>query len=319
MPELFHIVLPIFMLIAIGYGVIVTGLVEASAGQAISKFVFTIPLPLLMFRSMATSDVGGREPWSLWIAYFTCFFLVWMLAMLATRYLFKREGSVLAVAGISSGFSNLVLLALPVVNGVFGEDELFPLLMLISVHLPVTMLSSSLLVEWYGRDEGGKLNLAAVLWKVIKGLARNPLIIAVVTGSMWGLIGWDIPIYASLVIDKITPIAVPLALISMGMGMRDYGLRGDIIPGIVLGLIKIVVFPALFLLITSTILPLPNEWVAVIVLGAASPTGVNAYLLANHFGVGHRLSANTITLSVLMSLATLPFWISIARSIMPPA
>ncbi|SNY90828.1 hypothetical protein SAMN04515647_1001 [Cohaesibacter sp. ES.047] len=319
MSELFQIVLPIFMLIALGYGLIMSRLIEMDAGKSISKFVFTVPLPLLMFRSMATSDIGGREPWSLWLAYFLCFFVVWVLAMLAIRYLFGRKGSVLAVAGVSAGFSNLVLLAIPVVSGVFGEDELFPLLMLISVHLPVTMTVSSILVEWYGREEGETLKLGAALLKVVKGLARNPLIIAVVGGSLWRVSGLDIPLYASLVIDRVIPVAVPLALISMGMGMRDYGLKGDILPGIVLGLIKIMVFPALFLLVTTFLVPLPAEWTAVIVLGAASPTGVNAYLLANHFGVGHRLSANTITLSVLMSLATLPFWISVARSIMEGA
>jgi predicted permease len=42
---------------------------------------------------------------------------------------------------------------------------------------------------------------------------------------------------------------------------------------------------------------------------AACPTGVNAYLLAEQFEVGHGIAANSITLSVLMAFVAFPFWL----------
>ncbi len=316
MADIVLIVFPIFALIALGYGVVIIGLVPQDIGAALSKFVFTIPLPLLLFRSLATNDVAGQAPWPLWGAYFLCLFTVWTLGMVLVRTLFKREGSALAVAGISGGFSNLVLLGIPIITGVYGEEALFPLLMLLTVHLPVAMLASSILVEWYGREEGKALNVGAALLNVGKGLIKNPIIVGIFAGGLWSLTGLGIPEVSSVVIDKIVPVTVPLALMSMGMGMRKYGLSGDILSGFVLAILKTMLFPALFLLVVYTIIPLPVEWVAVILLGAACPTGVNAYLLAEHFGVGHRIAANTITLSVLMGLVTLPFWISISHQIL---
>ena len=315
MLDLLVIVFPVFALIALGYGLIMSGLIEKDVGSALSKFVFTVPLPLLLFRALATADIGGQSPWALWFSYFFCLFTMWALGMVVVRFVFGRKGSVLAVAGVSASFSNLVLLAIPLVASIYGDDALFPLLMVITLHLPLVMLASSLFVEWYGKEKGESLNLAGALANVGRGLIRNPLIIGIVAGGLWNLTGLPIPSMASLVIDKIVPVTVPLALIAMGMGMRDYGLRGDIIPGLTLALMKVMVFPALFLLVTHTILPLPPEWVAIAILGASSPTGVNAYLLANHFNVGHRLSANTITLSVLMALVTFPFWISVSHQI----
>ena len=188
--------------------------------------------------------------------------------------------------------------------------------MLLTVHLPVMMLLSSFMVELYGREPGEQLQVGAVLLKVGNGLLRNPIIIGILLGGIWGALGLPIPILASLVIDRITPITVPLALMAMGMGMREYGLRGDVLNGLVLALLKTMAFPSLFYLVTHSILPLPKEWIAVLLLGSASATGVNAYLLATHFGVGHRLSANTITLSTLACLITLPFWISVAHNVM---
>nr|WP_319514222.1 AEC family transporter [uncultured Cohaesibacter sp.] len=316
MLDIFNIVFPIFALIAIGYGLIFSGLIPKEAGAALSKFVFTVPLPLTMFRSLATANLSEQAPWSLWCAFFLCVFAMFGLGMLVTRFLFGREGSVLAVAGISSGFSNLVLLGIPVISAVFGEDSLVPLVMLLTIHLPIMTLLSSIMVEVYAREPGQALHFGAILLKVGKSLMRNAIILGILAGGVWGFIGLPIPELASGVIDRIVPVTVPLALMAMGMSMREYGLQGDVLNGLALAIIKTVAFPALFYLITATILPLPNAWTAVILLGAASPTGVNAYLLANHFGVGHRLSANTISLSVLVSLVTLPFWISVAHTIM---
>nr|WP_319391778.1 AEC family transporter [uncultured Cohaesibacter sp.] len=316
MLDIFNIVFPIFALIAIGYGLIFSGLIPREAGAALSKFVFTVPLPLTMFRSLATANLSEQAPWSLWGAFFLCLFVMFGLGMLVTRTLFGREGSVLAVAGISAGFSNLVLLGIPVISSVFGQDKLVPLVMLLTIHLPIMTLLSSVMVEIYAREPGQPLNFGAILLKVGKGLMRNAIIIGILVGGVWGFLGLPIPHLASAVIDRIVPITVPLALMAMGMSMREYGLQGDILNGLALAIIKTVAFPAMFYLVTATILPLPNEWTAVILLGAASPTGVNAYLLASHFGVGHRLSANAISLSVLVSLVTLPFWISVAHSIM---
>ena len=316
MADILLIVFPIFTLIGLGYGVVIIGLVPQDVGAALSKFVFTIPLPLLLFRNLATNDLTGQAPWPIWGAYFPCLFAVWILGMILLSVVFKREGKALAVAGISAGFSNLVLLGIPMITGVYGEDALLPLLMLLTVHLPAAMLVSSILVEWYDREEGKTLNIGAALVNVGKGLATNPIVVGIVAGGLWSLTGFDIPQVASVVIDKIVPVTVPLALMSLGMGMRKYGLSGDILSGFLLALMKTMLLPTLFLLITSTLVPLPAEWVAVILIGAACPTGVNAYLLAEHFGVGHRVAANTLTLSVLMGLVTLPFWISISHQIL---
>ena len=309
MPDIFSIVFPVFALIALGYGLVVSGILSLDVGDGLSKFVFTIPLPLLVFRALATSDVGSQTPWTLWLGYFFCAAIVWSAAMLVVRFGFGREGSVLAVAGLSATFSNLVLLGIPILTAIFGEVKLLPLLLLLTVHLPVMLLVSSVMVEWFGQGYGGRINWLEMIFNVAKGLATNPIIIGIVAGGIWGLFRLPIPDMASVVIDKIAPSAVPLSLMAMGMGLKKFGLRGNILPGFVLALLKMVALPALFWTVSHSFLSLPEEWMVVITIGAACPTGVNAYLAANHFGVGHGLAANTTTLSVLMGLVTLPFWI----------
>ncbi|MCT4657049.1 MAG: AEC family transporter [Cohaesibacter sp.] len=314
MVDIFSLVFPIFGLIAVGYVLVTSGILPLASGNALSKFVFTLPIPLLIFKALATSDPSAQSPWLLWLTYFGSVFVIWSLGMISVQLFFGRRGSVLVVAGISAAFSNLVLLGIPIVSGVYGDKGLVPLLLLLSIHLPIMMLTSSVLVEYYGtegEDPKAKRSWGAMIKRVALGLIQNPIIIGILSGGLWGIMGWPIPHLAGLVIDKIVPTAVPLALIAMGMGLKQYGLRGHIAPGFVLALLKTMAFPALLYVLVFWVMPMDPLWAGALVLGAASPTGVNAYLLADHFKVGHGLAANSITLSVLLGLITLPFWLTV--------
>lgn len=310
MVDIFSIVFPIFGLIALGYGLVTFGILPRSSGAALSKFVFILPIPLLIFRALATNDPTSYSPWALWATYFGGIFLVWVLSMGWVRFVFGRTGPVLVVAGISGAFSNLVLLGIPIVSGRFGDEGLVPLLLVLSVHLPIMMLTSTVLMEWYGRDEGAGLSWTRMLMRVGQSLGNNPIIWGIGLGGVWGVFGFPIPDLAMVMIDKIVPTAVPLALISMGMGLEKYGLRGNILPGFGIALFKTFAFPFLVFLLASYVFALPPVWASALILAASAPTGINAYLIADHFEVGHGVAANTITLSVLIGLFSLPFWIN---------
>jgi predicted permease len=313
MVDVFSLVFPIFGLIALGYGMVAIKLLPEGSGSILSKFTFMVPIPLLIFRALASNDPVSQAPWLIWISYFFCVAVIWTAAMLAVRWGFSRKGPALVIAGVSAAFSNTVLFGIPVVSGAFGDEGLVPVLILLSIHLPVMMLVTSAMVEGFAAKENGgglgQLDWWGMVKRVFFSLGKNPIIYGILAGGIWGVFGWPIPYLAGLVIDRVVPVALPLALISMGMGLRHYGLRGNIAPGFVLALLKVLAFPALCYWVTFFILPMDPLWAAAIVLVAACPTGVNAYLLAEQFEVGHGIAANSITLSVLMAFVAFPFWL----------
>jgi len=73
--------------------------------------------------------------------------------------------------------------------------------------------------------------------------------------------------------------------------------------------LKLLVQPALVLLLVRTIAPMPASWARVAVLAAACPTGVNAYLVAARFKTGEALASNAISLSTALAVLTISFWI----------
>ncbi|MEM6848577.1 MAG: AEC family transporter [Pseudomonadota bacterium] len=315
---LIDVVLPVFTFIAIGYALVKVGLLPGKIGDALGDFVFTVAIPALLFRSVATLSWPDVSPWPFWGAYFSAIAVVLVAGMVITQKLFGRERRAGVIGGMSTAYANLVVIGIALVRQAYGEAALTTLFMLIAIHLPVMMTVSAILIEFAeARDrkaDGSDSNnggLPKALRRVLISLVKNPLIIAVILGSIVQLSGVTIDGFPRTILDRIAEPATTLALISLGMALTQYGVSGNIQPAIALGIVKLLVFPALVYVMAAWVFGLPPLAVSVLVLGAACPTGVNAYLIANRFQTGKALSANAITLTTAVSLLTITMWLAI--------
>ena len=302
-------VIPIFALIAIGWAAVTAGLLKRDIGEAISDFVFRLAVPVLMFRTIATGDYSGGSPWSLWTAYFTGVVVVWTVAHLIATRLLDRDARIGVVAGVSAGFANNVFIGLPLVSHTLGEAGTAAISILLAVHLPVMMIAGTLAMQRAERMVTGTApqSIPALLATVLGNLARNPLVVGLACGILYRLAGLPLAGLPRIVVDQIAGIAGPAALLSMGMAMRKYGLSGNLTAAAVTSALKLFLLPAA-VYAASALVGLSPVWTAAMVLTASVPTGVNAYLIANHFGVGHGLASSTITLTTAFGVVTVSFW-----------
>ncbi len=109
------------------------------------------------------------------------------------------------------------------------------------------------------------------------------------------------------VIDQIAGMAGPAALISLGMALTKYPIRGNLRIAMTMTAFKLVLMPACVWL-TAHALGLSPAWTAALVLTSCVPTGINSWLLANRFGIGHSIAASTISISTLFGVLTVSFW-----------
>ncbi|KTQ97429.1 transporter, partial [Aureimonas ureilytica] len=104
-------------------------------------------------------------------------------------------------------------------------------------------------------------------------------------------------------------IAGPVALFAVGFSLPRYPIRGALrAPGVITAL-SLLIQPLVVFLVGSLILP--PLWLAVAVVAAASPTGVNAYLFATYFKTAEGLSATVIVVTTVVSALTLTAWIAV--------
>ncbi|GAB4516248.1 MAG: AEC family transporter [Roseibium sp.] len=305
------IVAPVFILIGIGYCLARFDVLSRSTSDALGQFVFLVALPVLVFRTLIGADLSAGVPFALWASYFLGVGFAWGLGSLIIRKGFGREARASAIGGISAAFANGLLVGLPLISAVYGEAGLVPLLLIISIHLAVmTILMAVAMERAASIDSGTKTPpLGQLLLQAGKSLAKNPLIVAIVLAFTWRLTHLEIPAVGEDVLERIAATALPLALLSLGMSMVQYGMRGNILPGLLLAVVKILVMPVVVFVAAVFVFKLPPLWTAVATLTASCPTGANAYIFANRYGTGHAMSANAITVTTLSAIVTASLWI----------
>lgn len=306
-------VLFIFGLVALGYISVVTGYVRAESGEALGEFAVGVALPLLLFRTMQSADFHGSAPWALWSTYFVGAALSWTAGHLLVTRIFGRDSRAGVVGGVSAAFSNTVLLGLPLIRGVYGEQGFEILALIVSVHLAVMLAASILAFAILENDPSRRVGPLGLLRSFLRKLVTNPLIIGIGAGLAWRLSGLPLPSLIGRFVDTLGGIAGPLALFSMGCGLRRYGLSGNVSPGLALAFLKLVAMPAVTLA-AAMVIGLPPLATQVAVVTAALPAGVNCYLIAIQFGTGQALASNTITVATAFGVVTLTAWIAILQA-----
>lgn len=310
---LLSIVVPVFCFIGLGYAIIRFGILGDRVGDAMADFVFTIAVPLHLFRAIGTLELPDIDPWPYWLSYFGGVAVEIALAIFIIRRVFHRDARVGVIAGMCASYSNIVMVGLPVVAQAFGPPGTVTVFLLIAIHLPVMMTTSAVMIEIAEVRDGNRsgVDIIGALKRVGKNLATNPFIIAILGGSLLRFSGLPLTGVPQTVIERVGDTAIPLALMALGMSLNKYGIKGAVLPAIAMSVLKLAVMPVVVFVLADWVFGLPPLAVAVAVISAACPTGANAYLIANRFQTGLALSANTITLTTAASVITMGFWLSI--------
>ena len=314
MDQIVEIVLPVFGLIALGYAAAWSGVLRRETGEALSDFVFIVAIPVLVFRTLANASFDGASPWGLWIAYFAVFTVMWVIGSATIRRVFGRDARAGVVAGISTAYGNTVLVGIPLALAAYGDAGAVVMALIIAIHLPVMMTASAILIGRAEQRDGVAADIPgaqALLRNLGVNLLRNPLIAALVLGALWNLVGVPLDGLPGVMVDRIADVASTLALVAMGMSLRNYGIRGHIRAGLVLAALKLLLMPALVLVATRYLVPMPTVWTKVAVIAAACPTGVNAYVVAARFRTGEALASNAITISTALAVVTMMLWLTV--------
>ncbi len=317
MSETLIIVVSIFGLIGLGYLSAWTKLLSSDVGEKLAEFVFALPIPLLIFNTLATAGPQGASPWRIWAAYFVPFAIVWAASHLMVVHLFKRDTRAGIVAGGSAAYSNSVLVGLPLVQVALGDAGMVFLIVVIAIHMPIFMVVSVLLNEWAlsADDRAAASTSRTDAWRRLGiTLATNPILIGIALGLLWRLTGLTIPRVAAAIIEPLALSAGPLALFATGVALVNYGMARQIRPAMAISALKLILLPGL-VLATAWAIGLPPIGIAAVTLIAASPTGVNVTMIAMRLGTGQALSSNTLVISTAAGVLTTSVWLIVVRTL----
>lgn len=300
-----QLVLPIFGLIALGYFSARVGFLNEAGVAGLDTFAFSIASPVLLFRALANTELPDLLPWGLWGSYYGGVLIVWALGGIAARHLLGRSPADSVIIGFGGGFSNTVMLGIPIILTAYGEEASVPLFFILAFHGLTVFTVATFLLETTKPRNGAHLSLPQILGESIKGVFRNPIILALGAGIVFGQTGLVIPGPLDVTLEMLARTAIPCALFVLGATLVRYEIRRSVGAASLVTGMKLIVLPIVVFGLSAFVFGLPPLWTKVAVTMAAMPTGVFCFILASRYQAAAGAASSAILMANVLGLVTL--------------
>jgi malonate transporter len=293
-----EIVAPIFAIVLLSFVLARAGVFSPAASDGLTRFMFYVAIPAMLFRTLATTELPVAIPWKYMFAFYGPSFAVFATGILISRYIFLWDRADQGIAAICGSYSNMVMLGFPLVIAAFGDTAAVPLFILLALQSTLIFPATTWVIEIYARDPAGTSS------SVLQSLARlflNPVILSLVLGVGFNLASLEISGPADRVLGSLAAAAPSVALFALGLGLAQYKFRGELESSITLTLLKCIVHPIL-VWVACWMLNIELLWTQVAVILAAMPTGINAFIFAHKYGTRVSIVTKSILLGTLFSI-----------------
>ena len=299
--------IPIFLMMLLGMLFRKLGWMDEVFAAKMNKFVFLVPLPVLLFEQLATVDFS--EVWDIKFILF-CFVVTAISITISTLIsLLWKDRSVKGEFIQATYRSSAALLGIAFIQNIYGTVGMAPLMIIGSVPLYNIMAVVVLSVFKPGNNSFDK----ALVKKTLKGIATNPIIIGIVVGFVWSALKLPMPLILHKTVSSIGATATPMGLMSMGATFEMKKATSKMKPTLVAVFMKLIGFCAIFLPVAA-MLGFRNEQLIAILVMLGSATTVSSFVMARNMGHEGTLSSGVIMMTTLLSAFTLTMWLDVLRS-----
>ena len=306
---LLDVILPVFVVIGLGYAMAKWGGMGEGAVDALMRFSQGIAVPCLLFRQISMLDLKTSFNLGLITSFYAGAFLCFAAGFFGAWKLFNRPLEEAVTTGFACMFSNSLLLGLSITERAYGTAALVGNYAIIALHSPMFYAFGITLMELV-RSHGLGLSARALTTKVVKAIFLQSLVIAITLGFVLNLIHLPLPGALDAATDMLGKAGLPTALFGLGGVLHRYRPEGD------KGLIALIVGVSLFLHPVVTyglgiLFQLDVASLRSATVTAAMPPGANAYLFAHLYAVGRRANASAVLIATGLSIVTAWVWLQI--------
>ena len=300
---LHHVALatPLFSLVLVGYVLMRFSGWSSAVSDSLSQFVFSVALPAMLFRLMSDSSKLPAVDARLLIAFFGGCLIVFVIGRLIAWKIFALDGVSQSVFALGGVFSNNVLLGLPLAKVALGDAAVPSVALVLVFNALILWTLVTVSVEW---ARHGSFSLHGFA-KTVRGVLTNPVVASILSGTLLGQTGWPLPDVIDVPLAMVGQAATPMALIALGMGLAEYGVRADWQISVAITAVKLVIQP-LFVWVLARLLGLPPMETQVVVLLSSMAIGANVYLMSRQFKVLEGPIASSLVLSTGLAAITTP-------------
>ncbi len=300
--------MPVFVVMLVGWILRQKGMLNAGFVNTADRFNFTVTLPVLLFRDIATMDIMKDFELKFFLycmaATFLCFVAIWISAEI-----FLKDKSMIGSFVQGSFRGSLAVLGIAFIQNIYGNAGLAPLMIVAAV--PLYNIFSVILLTLKGQEPEDKDKKGLEKKRILSafvGICTNPIILGIIAGLPFAIFHISVPGIVFKSLNNFANMATPLALIAIGAGFELHKTLGKINVAAAASMIKLILQPAVFLPVAVLLGFRGQAMVALLImLGApATPTG---YIMAKNMNNDSALASGIVVLSMLVSPVTITLWI----------
>lgn len=287
---------PVFVMLFVGALLRRLGWIDAAFIDTASSLVFRGTMPVLLFLSLLKADLDAalHPGLLLYFAFATTasFFLAWVWAL----WRCPQEERGIYVQGAFRGNNGIVGLALAA--SLYGDYGLSVGGVLASIAILIYNSLSAVILAIY--TPGAKTSPKAIL----KGIARNPLILGVVFSIPFALMQVKLPVWLQTSAESFARMTLPLALICIGGSLSWNAVRHHGHLALACTWLKMFWLPV-FGTLLALVFGFRGPDLGILFLYFACPTAAASFVMAKAINSNYELAAAIIVLTTLVSVVTM--------------
>lgn len=302
MLDVLNLALPFFGLIFLGYACGTWKRIPAAGLAWMNFFVIYIALPVLFYRILAKTPLEQVANPRFVAATTLATFLAFAAGFATTALIRRFPMPEATIAGLAAAYGNIGYMGPGLALATLGAEAAVPVALIFCFDNVLLFTLVPLLMAVSGTKGRGALQITK---EVVVRIALHPFIIATAAGVSAAALRLEPPTALDTLMSYLQNAAAPCALFTLGVtvALRPLGrIPTEILPVV---LIKLLLHPALVLVLLSALGPHSQDWTYTAVLMAALPPALNVFIMGRQYGSWVLQASAAILFGTLISVLSL--------------
>ncbi len=301
MEQIISVILPIFIILSVGYLSLRLNMLNTTHVQAIIQFIIKVSLPAFLLYALSTRSFDEIWQMPYFLGYLLGSLILFFSAYTLYRRFFKVPRHQAAVIGLGSSMSNTGFIGTAVLTLLLAQAAVPYLAMTLVIENIILLSLMLILIE--SSDQQDKA-LSTIILSTLQNLAKNPIILSIILGLICSVYTVQWPVSLELPLKSLASTASPLAIFVIGASLATLTIKDLSKDVLIVCAIKLLIMP---IVVTSIIYIMPGSTAKM----AYAALILSALPMATAFGIYGQLngiaeqSVASVMLSTLLSLVSI--------------
>ena len=293
-------ILPILLLMLLGYGLRRLHVLDAGAFAALDRLCFRVLIPAMLFVSVYNADFSTAfQPSAMAFVVLAVVGNFLLVFLLVPRWIPAPADAASTVHGLCH--TNMAALGIPLIVNLFGQSQLAVYSILMAFASP---LVNVLMVFEHLYFQGDRVKLG----KLARNVFTSPYLVGTLAGIACKVLGLHFPTFAESALTSLQSAATPMCLIALGGSFTFRSIRGQAGRVTAIVLSRCVGIPAVVLGI-AVALGFRRIVLASLLVLFCCPSAAATYSFSTGYCGNPTLASQIVVYTTAVSLFTIFLWL----------